>query len=138
STDPECDDRTPSDGFEYVLSEPLIFPLTPFLLNDLGYGSRAHGAAAFAYREAQSLVHGHRGDQFHRQTHVVARHHHLRPLGQLRHSRHVRRAEIELRPVSLEERRVPPPLFLAQYVHGTLELRVRRDRPRLRDHLPAL
>src|ERR1035438_1428343 len=45
STDPKYDDRTPSDGFEYVLSEPLVFLLTPCLLNDLGYSSRAHGLA---------------------------------------------------------------------------------------------
>src|SRR5574340_1171098 len=95
-------------------------------------------AAAFANREPQPLVHGHRSDQLHFQVHVVARHHHLRAFRQRRHSRHVRRPEVELRPVSLEERRVPPALFLAQHVHFTAELLVRRDRLRLRHHLPAL
>src|SRR6185436_2379097 len=52
--------------------------------------------------------------------------------------RHVRRPEVELRPVPVEERRVPPPLVLAQHVHLRLELPVRRDRPRLRQHLPPL
>src|SRR5574341_2492185 len=32
----------------------------------------------------------------------------------------------------------PPPLFLRQHVHFRLELPVRRDRPRLGEHLPAL
>src|ERR1035441_8558531 len=103
STDPEYGDRMPSDGFEYVLSEPLIFLLTPYLFNDLGYRSRAHGAAAFTNREAQPLVHGHRSDQFHFQADVVARHHHFGAFRQLRHSRHVRRAEVELRTIALEE-----------------------------------
>src|SRR5690606_40096126 len=53
-------------------------------------------------------------------------------------ARHVRRPEIQLRPISLEERRVPTALLLRQYVHLTLELRVRRDRARLRQHLPTL
>src|ERR1035438_2341330 len=73
------------------------------LLNDLGNRTGAYRAAAFANREAQPLVHGHRSDQFHLQAHIVPRHHHLRAFRQLRHSRHVRRAEVELRPVSLEE-----------------------------------
>src|ERR1017187_5638829 len=95
--------------------------MVKLLLHDLGYSAGAHGAAALANGEAQPLIHGHRGDQFHRQADVIARHHHLRPLGQLRHSGHVRGAEVELRPVSLEERRVPSALFLAQYVDFTLE-----------------
>ena len=44
--------------------------------------------------------------------HVVPRHHHLHPLRQVHDPRHVRRAEVELRPVPLEERRVPPALLL--------------------------
>src|SRR5579871_274011 len=109
-----------------------------FLFQNLRHGSGAHGAAAFANGEAQALVHGHRRDQLYRQVHVVARHHHLRTRRQLRHSRYVRRPEVKLRPVSLEERRVPPAFFLRQHVHLAPELLVRRNRPRLRDHLPAL
>ena len=71
-------------------------------------------------------------------VHVVPRHHHLPPLRQRRHSRHVRRPEVELRPVPVEERRVPAPLFLRQHVHLPLELLVRRDRLRRRQHHPAL
>src|ERR1035437_7741266 len=108
------------------------------LLYDLGYRTGAHRAAALANREAQTLVHGHRRDQLHLQIHVVPRHHHFRAFRQLRHSRHVRSPEVELRPVSLEERRVPPSLFLAQHVHFALERGVRRYAPRLRDHLPPL
>src|SRR2546421_337284 len=105
------------------------------LLDHFSYGTRAHSASAFANREPQALVHGYRRNQLHRQRHVVARHHHLHPLRQLRHTRDVRRTEVELRPVSLEERRVTATLILAQYVDFALELRVRLDGPRLRDHL---
>ena len=70
--------------------------------------------------------------------HVVARHHHLHAFRQLRHAGHVRGPEVELRPIALEERRVPPALVLRQHVDFALELLVRLDRSRLRDHLPAL
>src|SRR3989454_6333743 len=48
------------------------------------------------------------------------------------------RSEIKLRPIPLEERRVPPPLFLRQDVHLALKLGVRRDRARLGQHHPPL
>src|SRR6266571_4456816 len=126
------------------LKEPLgtapFFAAGPAenLLQDLRHRAGADGAAAFADREAQSLVHRDRRDQFNEQVDVVSRHHHLHPRRQLRHPRHVRRPEIELRPVAVEERRVPSPLLLRQDVHLRLELRVRRDAPRLRHHLPPL
>ena len=60
------------------------------------------------------------------------------PVRQMRHSRHVRRPEVELRPVAREERRVPSAFFLRQHIRFRLELRVRRDRARLRDYLSAL
>src|SRR5690606_13251899 len=75
--------------------------------DDLGDDAGADGAAALADGEAQALVHGDRRDQLHLHRHVVARHHHLRPLRQHDLPRHVRRPEVELRPVVREERRVP-------------------------------
>ncbi len=53
-------------------------------------------------------------------------------------ARHVRRAEVELRPVAVEERRVAPALVLREHVDLGLEVRVRRDRAGLRQHLAAL
>src|SRR6185437_2192578 len=108
------------------------------LLNNFRNGSRTHGPSAFADGEPQSLLHGYRRDQFDGQGHVVARHHHLRPARQLRHSRHVRGAEVELRTITLEERRMPPAFFLRQHVNFGLELGVRRNRSRLGQHHPAL
>ena len=70
--------------------------------------------------------------------HVVSRHHHLHARRQLHVPGHVRRPEIKLRPVAREKRRVPPAFFLRQHVRFRLELRVRRDRSRLGQHLPAL
>jgi len=68
---------------------------------------------------------------------VVARHHHLRAFRQLRRSRHVRRAEVELRTIAIEERRMTTTLFLRQHVDLALELGVRRNRRCLRQHHPA-
>src|SRR5262249_53079962 len=74
----------------------------------------------------------------HHPVHVVPRHHHLPPARQVRHSRHVRRPEVELRPVPVEERRVPPAPFLRQHVGLRLELLVRRHRLRRADAHPPL
>src|SRR6266853_1169796 len=112
-------------------------PLQP-LLQDLGDDAGADGLAALAHRKAQALIHRDRLDQRHHHLDVVARHHHLGAIGQLHRPRHIGRAKVKLRPVPVEKRRVPPALFLAQHVHLALKLRVRRDRPRLGQHLPAL
>ena len=101
------------------------------LLDDFCDDAGAHGASALADRKAQPLFHRDRLDQTHRHLNVVPRHHHLGALGQLHRPGHVRRAEVKLRPVVVEERRVPPAFFLAQDVHLALELRVRRDAARL-------
>src|SRR5207249_9416311 len=95
-------------------------------------------AAAVPDGEAQALLHGDRRDQLDRHLRVVPRHHHLHSLRQRRHPRHVRRPEVELRPVPREDRRVTPPLLLRQHVHLALDLLVRRDAPRLGQHHPPL
>src|SRR5690242_21555157 len=92
--------------------EARLSPSAKDLLDDLADGSRADGASAFADGEAQALLHGDRGQQRNLQLDVVARHHHLRALRQLRRSGHVRGAEVELRTIAIEERRVTPTLFL--------------------------
>src|ERR1700738_702270 len=94
--------------------------------------------AAFADREAQPLLQRYRRDQTAFRRHVVSRHHHFSSRRQLYISGCVRRSKVKLRPVSREEWRVPPAFFLRQYVRFRLELRVRRDRRRLAQHLPAL
>src|SRR5829696_3600373 len=108
------------------------------LLDDLGDHAGADGAAALADGEAQAGVHGDGLDHLDLHLHVVARHDHLGPLGQLRDAGDVGRAEVELRPVPVEERSVAAALFLLEDVHLGLELRVRRDRPGLAQHLAAL
>src|SRR3712207_6874937 len=49
-----------------------------------------------------------------------------------------RSAEVELRAVAREERRVAAALLLLEHVHLGLEVRVRGDRSGLAQHLPAL
>ena len=82
------------------------------LFFDLDADASAHGASTLADGELHALFHRHRLDQLHRHLDVVPRHHHLHPLRQLDRSRHVGGAHVELRPVPVEERRVPPSLFL--------------------------
>src|SRR5215210_7625767 len=108
------------------------------LLLDFRDDAGADRATALADREAQALVHGDRLDQLDLHVRVVARHDHLLALRELDRTGHVRRAEVELRAVVVEERRVPPALVLREDVDLRLELRVRRDRARLGEYLPAL
>src|SRR5829696_5231993 len=122
-----------SEPAPWVVSDVL----RSVLLDDLGDHARADGAAALADREAQAGVHGDGLDQLDLHLDVVAGHDHLGPLGQLGHPGHVRRAEVELRAVAVEERRVTA-LLLLQDVDLRLELGVRRDRARLAEHLPPL
>src|SRR5579872_3798098 len=99
--------------WSYAFKRMRIFsPLGIFLLDDFRDSAGAHGVAAFANRKSQSLLKSYGGDQRDLRRHVVARHHHLHALRQLYISRHVRRAEVELRPVSREERRVSSAFFL--------------------------
>src|SRR5688572_3881011 len=108
------------------------------LLDDLGDDAGTDGAAALADGKAQALVHGDRLDQLDHHARVVPRHHHLGAFRQRHHARHVRRPEVELRTIVREKRRVPATLLLGQDVGLGLEVRVRRDRPRLGQNLAAL
>src|SRR5438105_805773 len=108
------------------------------LSRDLGNHAGADRAAALANREAQPLVHGDRLSEIDVHVRVVARDDHLLALRELDRAGHVRRAEVELRPVAVEERRVAAALVLREHVDLGLEMRVRGDRARLRQHLAAL
>src|SRR6185312_2477159 len=115
-----------------------IFYLYSRLIQNLADGTRAHGPAAFTNGEAESLIHGDGSDEFDNQLHVVSRHHHFGPFRHFRHARNVRGAEVELRPVALEERRMTSAFFLRKHVNFAAELLVRLDRIRLGDDLSAL
>src|SRR5512145_757343 len=108
------------------------------LLENLGDDAGADRFAALADGEAQPLLHRDRADQLHRHLDVVPRHDHLGPRGQLHRPRHVGGAEIKLRPVALEEWRMPPALLFGEHVHLALELGVRGDAAGLGQDLPAL
>src|SRR6185369_4092122 len=110
----------------------------PILLRDVRDNPCADGAAAFADREAETRVHGDRGDQLHAQIHVVARHHHLGALGKHDLAGDVGRPEVELRTIVGEERRVTAALVLRQDVDLGAEVGVRRDRAGLGQNLAAL
>src|SRR5581483_7998100 len=108
------------------------------LLEDFRDDAGADGLAALADGEAKALLHRHGGNEGDHHLHVVPRHHHLGALGQLHRAGHVGGAEVELRPVVVEKRRVAPALLLGEHVHLALELRVRGDAAGLREHLAAL
>ena len=108
------------------------------LLDDRGDDAVADRVAALADGEAQALLHGDRADQLHGHRDVVTRHDHLNALRQLDRARHVRRAEVELRTIALEERGVAAALFLREDVDLALEVGVRGDRARLGENLAAL
>src|SRR2546426_404074 len=112
--------------------------VTMSLLRDLRDDAGAHRAPPLADREPQLRVHRHRLDQLDRHRHVVPRHHHLHPARQRAHPRHVRRPKIKLRPVPVEERRVPPPPGPAPHIHLPLQLLVGFDRDRLCPDPPPL
>src|ERR1700730_15361009 len=108
------------------------------LLDDLRAPAGPDGAAAFADREPEAFLHGDRLDQVDVHVGPVARHDHLGALGEAHHAGHVGGAEVELRTVVVEERRVPAALVLAQDVDLALELGVRRGGAGLHDDLTAL
>src|SRR5262249_31589767 len=94
--------------------------------------------ATLADSETNAFVHGDRLRQLNRDPRVVARHAHFSTAEQVRRTRDVRRAEVELWAVAAEERRVTTTFLFAQHVHFGFELRVRRDRTRLGQNLTAL
>src|SRR5690606_37224127 len=108
------------------------------LRNDGGNDAGANGTAAFADSETQTFFHGDRGDQCHFDRDVITWQNHFLVGRQLDRARYVGRAEVELRTIALEERRVTTALFLGQNVDLGGELRVRLDRAGLGQHLTTL
>src|SRR5204862_4075275 len=127
--------RTPSDGCGF--SAPCA-TRSSYLLDDFRDNTGTNSSAALADSEAEALVHRDRLSELDLHVRVVARHDHLLALRELDRSGHVRRPEVELRPVAVEERRVAAALLLRENIDLGLEVRVRRDRLRLGEHLAAL
>src|SRR5881394_3932296 len=123
---------------EGVSFQPSNLPTFSVLFQNLRDHTGTYRPPTLTDREAQLLFHRDRRDQLDRHLRVVARHHHLDPGRQLDIARHVRRPEVELRPVALEERGMPPALFFRENVDLCLKVRVRLDRARLGQHHAAL
>src|SRR5882757_303501 len=87
-------------------------PKGRLLFDDLRDRACAHGVAAFANREAQTLFESYWGNECHFTADVVPRHHHLYARRQFHIPGDVRGAEVKLWPVAREKRRVPPAFFL--------------------------
>src|SRR5690606_18744565 len=96
--------KIPKERMAGARQGPCYFTSRFCLLDDFCDDARAHGAATFANRKAQTFFHGDRGDQTHRHRHVIARQNHLLVLGQLDRASDVRGTEVKLGTVALEER----------------------------------
>src|SRR5208337_2433266 len=90
------------------MAAPPMFAGREALLGDRNDDSRAYRASAFANGEAELLLHR---DQRDVDRDIVAGHHHLGALRQIDDAGHVGGAEVELRPIVGEERRVPTALL---------------------------
>src|SRR3954453_11756528 len=108
------------------------------LFDYLGDDTRADGSPALSNGEPEALVHGDRLNELDLHLGVLTRRHELAALGKLDDAGHIGRAEVELRPIAGDERRVTAALLLLQAVDLRLVLRMRRDRAGLAEHLPAL
>src|SRR5437879_2700717 len=105
---------------------------------DLGDGTGTDRAPPLTDGKATALFQRHRRVQLDRDRDVVARHDHLDAFGQDDLPRHIGGADVELRPVAIEEGGVAPALFLRQDIDLRMKLAVRLDAARLGQHLPAL
>ena len=113
--------------------------------NDSGMGSVARAdddscadrATALTEREANALVKGDRTIEDEADVRAIARNDEIRA-HQLEGTGHVGRAEEELRPVTVRERRVPSTLLRGEDVDLGLAARVRMARTRRRDDLATL
>src|SRR3954469_7577236 len=108
------------------------------LFDYLGDDTRADGSPALSNGEAEALVHGDRMNELDLHLGVLARRHELTALGERDDAGHIGGAEVELRPIAGDERRVTATLLLLQEVDLRLKLRMGRDRAGLAEHLPAL
>src|SRR3984957_10371671 len=129
--------RAPSPGHDYKLL-PAVQHKPSILLENLCNDTGTNRTAAFTDSEAQTFFHRDRSNQLHRDRHVVARHNHFLVLRQLDRTGYVRGTEVELRAIVVEERRVTTAFVLAQHIHFSREVRVRRDRTRLSQNLATL
>src|ERR1044071_1742314 len=120
------------------MSSRMVYPLSSRLLDNLRHHSRAHGAAALADRELEPVVHRHPRNQLDLDIDVVTRHDHFGAFRQLDHAGHVGGAEIKLRAIAVEKRRVTSTLFLGKNVRLGIEPGVRGDAAGLGEYLATL
>src|SRR2546429_9568764 len=91
------------------------------LLQDLRDHAGADGAAAFADRKPQLLLHRDRRDQLDRHLRVVPRHHHLHPPPPLPPPRPPPRPQAKLRPITPEKTAGPTPPPPSHPTHPPLQ-----------------
>src|SRR3954471_7615599 len=112
--------------------------ITQELLDDLGNDAGADGTAAFTDSEAQAFFHRDRVDQLDGDRHVIAWHDHFFVCWQLDRTGHVRRTEVELWTIVVEERGVTAAFVFRQDVDLAREVVVWLDRTWLGQDLATL
>src|ERR1043166_8213554 len=136
--------RTPNRRFWRPLLYQLSYRPTSAELvwfcssQDFANAPGADGSPPLANGKPLPSFHRHRSNQFNVHRYIIPRHHHLHPLRQRDVSRHVAGAEVELRTILVEERRVPATLVLRQHVNFGLELGVRGNRAGFGQHHSTL
>src|SRR5690625_246870 len=108
------------------------------LLEDLRDATGTDGAATLTDGELEALLHRDRLDELDVHLGVVTGHDHLGAFRQRHDAGDIGGAEVELRTVVVEERRVAAALLLGQDDDLALELTVRGGRTRLDDDLTTL
>src|SRR3989344_536570 len=116
----------------------MLFLVARRLRSYLSYYARADRLAALANSKALLLFKRDRRDELHVESDRVARHNHLLTLGECHFSRDVGGADIELRLVAREERRVAAAFVLAENVDLGAEVGVRSNRTDFCENLPAV
>src|SRR5690606_18801569 len=108
------------------------------LIDDLGYNTCADGTTAFTDCKTQTFFHCDRVDQLNRDRHVVTWHNHFFVFRQFDRAGYVRRTEVELWTVVVEERGVTTTFVFRQYIDLAREVLVWLDRTWLGQNLTAL
>ena len=121
------------------LSKFLLMSLSVELLcDDLRHDSCADSLASFADGEALLVFESDRSDELDLEGNRVARHDHFHFFRESHFAGDVRGADVELRLVASEERRVAAAFFFLQDVDFCLEFGVRLDGARLGKNLTAV
>src|SRR3989338_6673026 len=124
--------------FFLFVAVTCIVVVSQELRSNFRYDAGADRLPAFANSEALFLFKCDRSEEFPFEGHGVARHDQLLTFGERHFYGDIRRADVELRLVAGEERRVATALILGEDVDLGVKVGVRSNRTALRENLTAM